>query len=78
MQLHSLAFEQALHAAARVELRKSPEKWRRYLWTYLSNPPGWAVGLPLLLALLVILVLLLKFTGPLPRGRKAPSPTRTD
>ncbi len=74
MQLHSLAFEQALHAAARVELRKSPEKWRRYLWTYLSNPPGWAVGLPLLLALLVILVLLLKFTGPLPRGAATSEP----
>ncbi len=41
MRLHSPAFEQGLHAAARAELRKSPEKWRAYRRTYWSHPPAW-------------------------------------
>lgn len=57
MQLHSSAFEKALHAAARVELRKSPEKWRTYLWTYWSNPPGWV----LLLVFIVTPLMLVAF-----------------
>ena len=60
MQLHSPAFEKSLHAAARVELRKSPEKWRQYLWTYFWNPPTWAVltvllGVPFALAYFFII-----------------------
>ena len=60
MQLHSPAFEKSLHAAARVELSKSPEKWRQYLWTYFWSPPAWAaltvlLGVPLALAYLFII-----------------------
>lgn len=59
MQHHSPAFEKTLHAAAEVELRKSPEKWRAYLWTYWSHPPGWVLLLVFVATPLALVVLFL-------------------